>query len=275
MTEIDILEQQAIDAAIAADWERAIELNKKIFKADKQNLGAILRLGFASIQVSGLEEAKKYYKKALKLQPSNLLAHENLERISILENNKKKKGVGIGRAANFDPNLFLETPGRTKSITLVNLGQKEALAHLVVAEEIYLKPRRHKIEIRTLNDEYIGSLPDDLSKRLMLFIKAESSYKAYIKDVSLSRVIVFIREVKKGRKVANFTSFPKDTHHNLMNLETAEDGKIVPLEGEAEHDEDDHLEFERLAESLGNEDKQDVIEFHQSDEVEDEENLEE
>src|SRR5258706_992448 len=112
MDELDILEQRAVDAAINSDWEQAVALNKKIITKDKSNLKGILRLGFAYIQIRNFEEAEKMYKKALKLQPKNILAHENIERIKFLKMGGNKKTNR--RELVLDPRMFLETPGKTK-----------------------------------------------------------------------------------------------------------------------------------------------------------------
>ncbi len=91
MNDSDLIEEQAIDAAMNSDWNLAITLNKKIISTDKKNLAAYLRLGFAYIQKRNLNKAKKIYTKTLKMQPKNQLAIESLERIKILESKRFKK----------------------------------------------------------------------------------------------------------------------------------------------------------------------------------------
>lgn len=258
MNNLDLLEQQAIDATISLKWHEAIEFNKQILEIDKKNLSAYLRLGFIYLQLNKLKEAKKMYQKALKIQSSNQLARENLERIKILEMKGVKK-TDI-RKINLDPNLFLEIPGKTKSVNLINLGQKNILAQLMIGQEIFLKPKRRKIEIRTKNGDYIGSLADDLSKRLILFIKAGSQYSAFIKETSLNKVVVFIREEKKGKRVLQFSSFPKNTTVNLSKLAASEEASEGEEENLLEND------LEKLAEALASEDK-DYIPLQSGDEV--------
>lgn len=269
MYEIDVLEQQAVDAAIAIDWGTAIILNKKILKLDPANIGAQLRLGFIYLQTNDLEHAKKQYKSVLRLQPANSIAQENIEKIKVLE--EAGDHVAIEKDLNFNPNLFLDVPGKTKTVALVNVGQKNILAQLTVGEEVYLKPKKHKIEVRTKTNEFLGYLPDDLSKRLELFLLGQSEYKAFIKEVSLSRVSIFIREEKRGKKVLRFTSFPKDT---LGSLSKINQGGITSDDDHAEGEDDDFVgsDIERLAENLSHEEKE-YLPY--SSEEEDEENTEE
>lgn len=254
MNEHDALENQAIDAAINLDWKTAIATNKKILKEAKLDLNCLLRLAFAYMQSGDFTNAKKTYKQVLKIQSENQIAHEHLERIEILE---KKGGKGtILRENKFDPNLFLEIPGKTQATTLLNPGQKNILAQLTVGVQVIIKPKKVRAEIRTTKNEYIGVLPDDLSKRLSLFIKAGSEYGCFIKEVSITKVVIFIREEKKGKKVAKFSSFPKNVQSNMGRMGSDEEGKPG-------HEEDEDIsgdavsdnELERLAESLNHEDK--------------------
>lgn len=244
---IQVLEQEAIDAAIAANWKDAVALNQKIIQLDKKNLDAYMRLAFAYLQKGAISFAKKYYKKSLKLQPGSSAIAEYLERIKILESKKGKKEQNS--YLSLDPNLFLETPGKTKSITLVNPGQKNILAQLTVGQQVFLIPKKRKIEIRTKTKEYIGSLPDDISKRLTLFIKAGSEFSAYIKEASLTKAIIFIREEKKGRKVIKYTSFPSNIQSHLTEM-TKEDEQQEDVEDINEND------LDKLAEILASEEKE-------------------
>lgn len=277
MNEIDLLEQQAIDAAINLNWPTAIDLNTKILAKQEYNLGAILRLGFAYLQKNDLPRAKKTYNKALQIQSENTIALENIERIKILETRGTK--ITIKRDKKFDPNLFLEVPGKTKASTLVNLGQKNVLAQLTIGDEVFPISKKRKAEIRTSSKEYVGSLPDDLSKRIFLFIRGGSEYSCFIKEVSLNKVVVFIREEKKGRKLIRYSSFPKNIQTNMAKVGSADDEPNKP--GDDTHEEDadaagavSENELERLAENLSPEDKDFYTGSFVRDE-DDEENLEE
>lgn len=259
---IEQLENQAVNAAINFSWRLAAELNKKIIKLDKKNLAAFLRLGFAYIQLQKFSDAKKYYRKALKIQPNNNVAKENLERLKVLQSKTAKKSKKT--TISLDPNLFLEIPGKTKSVALVNLGQKNLLAQFSVGQEVFLKFKKRKVEVRTKENEYIGSLPDDLSRRLLVFLKAKSKYNVFVKEANLSRVTVFIREEKKGNKVQQYLSFPQ-------NIQS----QIEEMQAEKENDEDTEVEagvdLEKLAETLTSEEKDYLPYQPESDEEETEE----
>lgn len=214
MEEIEILEMYAIDAAIKANWPIAIELNIKILDIDKKNVQAILRIAFSYLQIGNYEESKKQYHKALRLQPKSTVAHQYLEKIEVLEQGKSKPQV----TTNFDPHLFIESFGKTKTVLLTNLGQKQILARLSIGQQIQLKIKKRRVEIRTDDDEYVGTLADDISKRLILFINAKSTYTAFIKEVHFTKVVVFIREDKKGKSVSHHISFPINLQKNIQQI---------------------------------------------------------
>lgn len=277
MVSIDLLEQQAIEAAINSEWEKAIEANATILKNDSENIDAHLRLGYAYLQTNSLKDAEKQYKKALKIQPKNNLAIEHLEKIEVLSSKKKAK---ISKQVKYDSNLFLEVPGRTKTVQLVNLGKKEDLAGRSIGEEVMLKEKKRRLEVRSMDNEYIGTLPDDISKRLLYFIKENSQYITYIKEIDLTEVIVFIREIEKGKKVKQYPSFPSNPHVMLTDInqldeeedEGMSDEEKDEEDEEADEDEDIDIEDEQWGDFEENDEKEDLERYV---DVEDEDEEEE
>lgn len=261
MNDIDILEQQAVDAAINLHWKDAISLNEKILRIDHLNLASCLRLGFAYLQLNNIKEAKKYYQKALRIQPKNHVAQENLERIKVLGEKGSKKN--LSEQTSLDPNLFLEIPGKTKNVSLVNIGQKKDIAALAVGQEVELKLKKRKVEARTKSGGYIGSLPDDLSKRLILFLKAKSIYTSHIKEAGLGKVVIFIKELLKGKKVSHFLSFPRNTNAGIEKM--TEESHSADQEEENNSEED---EWAMMDHELTPEEKEDLVDIHRDEEEE-------
>ncbi len=204
-----------MDSAIRGDWDKAAQLNTQILRKFKGNIPALLRLGFAYLQMNKYVQSLAAYRLVLKLQPQNSIAGEYVEKIEL----RKKHSPGAPRTnLVLDSNIFIELPGKTKAVTLGQLGQKSVLAKLMVGEEVYLFIRKHHVEIRTESDEYIGVLPDDVGVRLMYFLENESEYTVYIQEASLNNIIVFIREMSKGKKVEKLVSFPVDIPGSISKV---------------------------------------------------------
>lgn len=216
------LENQAVDAAIRGDWTKAVEVNAEMLKKNKENIPTLLRLGFAYLQLKKYEQSLTIYKRVLKIQPQNAIAGDYVEKIDL-----RKKDTKIGLTTNvvLDSNIFIELPGKTKAVSLSQLGQKSTLAKLMIGEEVYLFIRKHHVEIRTESDEYIGVLPDDVGVRLMYFLENESEYQIYIQEATLSNIIVFIREISKGKKVERLVSFPVDIPGSISKVQAYQQQK--------------------------------------------------
>lgn len=251
MENVEKLEIKAVDAAMKSLWMEAIELNKQILKIDKNNIDAVLRLGFSYLQNGEYKNAKKQYLIALKLQPANTNISKNLEKIKILESKKTK--TQINNVVNLNPYLFLEIPGKTKTVSLINLGQKNTLAGLSIGQEVLILPKKRKIEIRTKSKEYVGSLPDDISKRMTILMKAQSEFLAFIKEADLKHVLIFLKEGKKGKKVLKYASFPTNFQANISELTQQQTDDAL---GDEESEELSENDLDKLAEALATEEKE-------------------
>jgi len=73
------LEKKAIDFALNANWEGAVEINQQILTKDPDNVDAMLRLGKAYLQTKEFNKAKKMFKEVLSIDPINSTAQKNLK----------------------------------------------------------------------------------------------------------------------------------------------------------------------------------------------------
>lgn len=253
---IDQLTEKAINEALSSQWDAAIATNEEIIGLSARDFDAVLRLGFAYMQRNDYVKAKKAYQKALRLQPANQIAKSNLQKIAILEKKPKSKLKDLQTDHRFDPNLFLNVTGKTKAITLINIGQANVLAKLQVGQPVELKIKKRHVEVRTQGTEYVGALPDDISKRLIFFLEAKSVYEVYIKEASKNTVDIFIKEIKLGTKVRRYLSFPKNIQDNLKTMgsdddhKTNENGEEVEEEHEELYDHEAPIDIESLAEQI-------------------------
>ena len=105
------------------------------------------------------------------------------------------------------PNLFIEEPGKTKTIILTNIAPVNVLSQLSIGDTVVLTAKKHSIEVRDINKTYIGALPDDLAFRLLRFLKGGNSYHVCIKNTAKNNVTVFIRETKRGKRIGSRPTF--------------------------------------------------------------------
>jgi hypothetical protein len=90
------------------------------------------------------------------------------------------------------------------------LGDSSVFTNLDPGEEVKLVSYPHKVTINTIDGKHIGSLPDDVAARLRNLIKTGNKYQALIKSVEPKGVTVFIREIERGPRAPDISSFPTE-----------------------------------------------------------------
>jgi tetratricopeptide (TPR) repeat protein len=205
------LAQEAISEALKGNWKKALELNQLHLKKTPDDVDALNRIARAYAELGSLEKAKSVCQKALSLDPFNSIAAKSLEKWkSIKKSNHGNSNNGAQASFQIrpsNPQTFLEEPGRTKIVTLLYLGGPQILAKLDAADEVQLDTHSHRVSIMTLDNKYIGRLPDDLSAKLRNLVKGGNEYRVFIKSIMPHEVKVFIREIKRAKKFADVASF--------------------------------------------------------------------
>lgn len=212
---MDNLIKQAIDAALHQDWHRAVSLNSSILESDSVNTGALIRLAYAHTRLGDKDKAKILYKKVLSIDKYNHIAKKNLENLNSLPNLKVETG-NIMCASQLLPSMFIEEPGRTKTVSLINLAPITTIIKLRIGDKVILHAKKHTVEVRTVEKSYIGAIPDDVSFRLVRFLEAGNEYDVYIRKVSSKCIMVFIKELRRGKKFKN-----QPTFYSMLNSQNS------------------------------------------------------
>lgn len=199
------LKEIAINLALNCKWEEAIKINKQILKLDDTDIDAMNRLSRAYYESGDLKHAKQISKKVLGIEQSNNIAKRALEKYGNSNSKLPAKDNIV------DVSDFLEEPGKTKQVNLLNVGASKAITCLDSGDELILSTHSHKVTLTTLEGVYVGKLPDDLSARLRNLVKSGNKYKVLVKSVSKSTVKIFIREILRGKEIKNVQSFPRET----------------------------------------------------------------
>lgn len=224
----------AISAALNQDWTRAIEINAILLKDDKNNISLLNRLGYAYMQSGQMTKAKTTFQKVIKLDEYNQIAQKNLSKL----NNVRQKDVLKVPKKEMRPMSFLEEPGKTKIIECVNAAPMKILSTIFPGEEVELKARNHTVEVRSADNTYLAALPDDLSFRLIKFLAVGNTYQALVKGISKNSVILFIRELSRGKRFANQPSFATSAMYvPFSHSDRPDDSPETDTEKESESEE--------------------------------------
>lgn len=198
------LENQAIGVALAQNWKKAIEINKKIIKDNSQNIPALNRLAHCHWELGDIEQALKNYKKVLKIDNFNPIANKNITRLS--KSGKIKKNLNKKRSP-FSSKIFLEEPGKTKIVSLVRLAEPDVLGKLNNGEKVIMVAKKRLVSIQNEEGNYLGTIPEDLSLKLIKFMNGGNQYDVFVKNIDHQTLHVFIREISRGGEYNDVASF--------------------------------------------------------------------
>ncbi len=202
------LQQQAITAALSAQWEDAIQLNQQLIDLNPNDVDALNRVARAYFELGNLSDSRKFYSQSLKTDPYNQIAAKFLKRIEAFD----KKGTkpvhnGSHHVNCLDTDLFIEEPGKTKVVNLLKVAEPQKLSLLSSGCEVVLVPKGRGITVTDPYGEYVGVLPDDVSHQLDRLIKGGNKYKAFIKTIKTNGLTILIRETLRSAKFKNQPSF--------------------------------------------------------------------
>lgn len=195
---------EAVQLAVDARWEEAVELNEFIIQSFGADEGSQNRLGKALTELGRLEEAKAAYDASLALNPMNPVARKNATKLESLMN---AKDILKGGPIKVDLNLFVEEMGKTTTTTLRSAAE-DVCSKVAAGDVAELRVVGDGIEVDTARGVRVGSLEPKLARRLIKFIQGGNRYQAGITSCEGNTVKVIVREAYQDPKFAGKPSFP-------------------------------------------------------------------
>lgn len=198
------MENLAINAALTGNWKEAVRLNLQILKNEPKNVEALNRLARAYFQTGFKTKSAETYKKVLRIDKFNTIAIKNL---NLVTNSKIERGGHQTSIASSAP-MFLEEPGVTRTLTLTRPSEPKVLSRMHPGDPIKIAPRQHCVAVTTMSGHNLGRLPEDLAARMQQFIKAGSTFTAWVRSVEPANLKIFIRENSRASKFKDTPPFP-------------------------------------------------------------------
>lgn len=196
--------KQAIALAMQGRWREAVAANQDIIASFPGDVDAYNRLGRAYIELGEYAPAKEAYEQTIELDPYNIIAQKNLQRLSYL-------GEGAGSAADsarVEPQHFIEETGKTGVVNLYRLAPLSALAKIGAGDRVYLKIDGSGLNVENGRGEHVGQVEPKHGQRLIKLMEGGNRYSAAIVSASEERVMVIIREIYQDPSQAGQLSFP-------------------------------------------------------------------
>src|ERR671935_323769 len=244
------LADQAVAAALEADWARAVDLNQKIIEAAPDDVEARNRLGRAYIEQGKIDEAKASFAEVLKAEPYNSIALRGQQRATQLLDHKSK---AFTTKTKTQPRLFIEDMGKTGILRLINPAPAHILARYSVGSECELREQEGLLAVHATDGELLGFLEPKVGRRLIDMIRTGNQYVAALVSNDQANARVAIREVFQSPENASRISFPG--HHRPA--ETKErayiKGNFFRFGREADEEAEEAEEVESAEEQTGEE----------------------
>jgi len=196
--------KHAISLAMQGRWREAVAANEDIIASFPGDVDAYNRLGRAYIELGEYALAKEAYSRAMELDPYNIIAQKNLQRLSYLG-----EGAGVADDSDqVDPQHFIEETGKTGVVALYRLAPLAVLAKMGAGDRVYLKVDGAGLNVENGRGEYVGQAEPKHGQRLIKLMEGGNRYSAAIVSVNEERVTVIIREIYQDPSQAGQLSFP-------------------------------------------------------------------
>lgn len=195
----------AREAAVAGDWERAAEINRAVLEQSPRDVDAWNRLGKAMMERGNLDEAVEAYRTALNVDPGNVIAQRNVERLEASpvaadgENGSRPVRAGV----------FVEEVGKTYVTDLMRPASTEVLAQVAPADEVQLAPNGGQVDVRDRQGRRLGQLEPRIAQRLVKLLGDGNRYQAFVVAMTGNTVRIILRETYHNPEAPELTSFPR------------------------------------------------------------------
>ena len=235
--------QEAITLAMQNRWQEAVAVNESIIESLPADIDAYNRLGRAFMELGSFNRAKEAYGQALKLDPNNVIAQKNLNRLSLLS----ESDVPVKEERRkVSPDLFIGEMGKGGVVNLQNLASQGILAKMTSGDQVYLRIEGKHLVVENELGEYIGQVESQHGFRLSKLIEGGNEYSAAIVSLDSDKAKIIIREVFQHPSQIGKLSFPikpvegfqPHVRDTLLRDSVMEEDSLdeVDESGEEEHD---------------------------------------
>lgn len=225
---------QAVQFAMQSRWDDAITANKAIIAVFPEEADAYNRLGKALSETGKIKEAREAYQKALALEPTNVIARKNLDRLT-----GARAKTEPDKAQQVDTSLFIEEMGKS-GITTLRPANLKMLATLSAGDEVALKGIGSRLTVETMAGDYISDIEPKLALRLSKLINGGNKYAAAVAGITSETVRVMIKETFQDPSQVGRLSFPAGKAGDMVRAYTKE--SLVRSDMDEEEDGADETE---------------------------------
>jgi tetratricopeptide (TPR) repeat protein len=198
-------------AALDGNWETAIQMDQEIIDRWPRDADAYNRLGRALLEYRRVGAAYDAYSSALKIDPANMIARRNLQRLELLRHRKGEEPAQDQSRDSVIPrtSVFIEEVGKTWVDELVNPASMEELADVYSGEQLELSIEEGRLVVRRANGQRVGEVEAKTAERIIDLLSGGNKYEVFALGLSAASLRVILREVYRDPSQAGRLSFPR------------------------------------------------------------------
>jgi hypothetical protein len=208
--------KQAVALAMEGRWQEVVVANKTLLESFPDDIDAYNRLGRAYMELGDYAMARESYRKAMKLDPYNIIAQKNLTRLSLLKGSTTPAEAQLQKV---EPQQFIKEVGKAGVVSLVSIARPEVLAKLVTGASLSLRVDGTSLLVDNSLGGFVGKVDPRHGQRLIKLMEGGNQYSAAVVSAAAEgNVTVIIRETYQDPSQAGRLSFPqRDSEPSLWN----------------------------------------------------------
>lgn len=195
--------REAIALAMESRWQEASTVNRNILALSGDDLDASNRLGKSLLELGDVDGARTAFNRSLAIDPENVIARKNADRISGSPSAQAENAVGT----RFAPNMFIGDSGKSAQVTLLACATNSAKLFISPGAPVELRAEQGTLAVFNQGDHYIGLVPPKLGRRLVGLIEEGNRYEGAISGSSGDTVKVVLHESYQHPSLRSKISF--------------------------------------------------------------------
>lgn len=199
-------------AALDGNWETAIQLDQEIIDRWPRDADAYNRLGRALLEYRRVGAAYDAYSSALKIDPANMIARRNLQRLELVRHRKGGEESTLDQPRESvipRTSVFIEEVGKTWVDELVNPAPMDELADVYSGEQLELSIEEGRLVVRRAGGQRVGEVEAKTAERIIDLVSGGNRYEVFALGLSVASLRVILREVYRDPAQAGRLSFPR------------------------------------------------------------------
>jgi tetratricopeptide (TPR) repeat protein len=200
--------EDARQAAIEGRWENALTINQQLIDKSPRDAAAFNRVGKAQLELGNVQEAIDAYTSSLKIDPANMIARRNLQRLEQLGG---RGGEVAAREKRLTPrtSVFIQEVGKTWVDELVNPASIDVLAEVASGEALELKVEGDRLVVYRSDGAQLGEIEPRTAERVIQLMAGGNTYEIYALGQSTAGLRIILRETFRDPSNVDRVSFPR------------------------------------------------------------------